>query len=60
LNAWLLQRLGEFLIADGEKIFRDMPADVLQTLLDREVQCLGSTQLSSPINHHTLDLTTLE
>jgi len=31
-------RGGEFLIADGEKIFRDMPADVLQTLLDREVR----------------------
>jgi len=29
---------GEFMIADGEKIFRDMPADILQTLLDREVR----------------------
>eukprot|EP00966_Prymnesium_polylepis_P330821 7386429-Prymnesium_polylepis.1 len=29
---------GEFMIADGEKIFRDMPADILRTLLDREVR----------------------
>jgi len=29
---------GEFMIADGEKIFRDMPADILETLLEREVR----------------------
>jgi len=29
---------GEFMIADGEKIFRDMDPEILQTLLDREVR----------------------
>jgi len=29
---------GEFLIADGERIFRDMDPEVLQTLLDRKVR----------------------
>jgi len=29
---------GEFLIADGERIFRDMDPEVLQTLIDRKVR----------------------
>merc|ERR1712228_671047 len=29
---------GEFLIADGEAIFRDIPADVLKTLCERQVR----------------------
>ena len=29
---------GEFLIADGERIFRDMDPDTLQTLVDRQVR----------------------
>ena len=29
---------GEFFIADGERIFRDIPADVLKTLIDREIR----------------------
>jgi hypothetical protein len=29
---------GEFMIADGERIFRDLDAEVLQTLIDRQVR----------------------
>jgi len=29
---------GEFFIADGEKIFRDIPADVLKLLVDRQIR----------------------
>ena len=29
---------GEFFIADGERIFRDVPADVMKTLIEREIR----------------------